>query len=185
MPRLSANCFDSSSRGLWREIQRVSRNTRLGRRFWTVVPASTPRLTRLCAYRRGGYVQNWKPDIPRIWEGGAPADWATPVAGLNVRPAHISAKEHYSLAIDILRTYPVYFPGREPEGYSTTGTRQASAYPAIRLPLCLWSGSRGGEYPPAHLLLAGSRGGGFLLPGFASSDPTYTPRSSSSEATRR
>ena len=41
----------------------------------------------------------------------------TPVAGLNVRPTHITSKEYYSLTIENLRTYPVYFPGREPEGY--------------------------------------------------------------------
>ena len=57
------------------------------------------------------------PVIPRTWDEATLSDWATPVAGLNVRPTHISAKEYYSLAIDNLRTYPVYFPGREPEGY--------------------------------------------------------------------
>src|SRR5437773_11953636 len=59
----------------------------------------------------------FRPPVPKTWDEAALADWATPVAGLNVRPTHISAKEYYSLAIDNLRTYPVYFPGREPEGY--------------------------------------------------------------------
>jgi hypothetical protein len=61
--------------------------------------------------------QRWKPDIPRTWDDAALADWATPVAGLNVRPTHISAREYYSLTTENLRTYPVYFPGREPNGY--------------------------------------------------------------------
>ena len=61
--------------------------------------------------------QRWKPDIPRTWDDAALADWATPVAGLNVRPTHISATEYYSLPTENLRTYPVYFPGREPNGY--------------------------------------------------------------------
>jgi len=61
--------------------------------------------------------KNWKPDIPKVWDEAALADWATPVAGLNVRPTHIPAREYYSLAIENLRTYPVYFPGREPQGY--------------------------------------------------------------------
>ena len=56
-------------------------------------------------------------DIPKTWEEAALADWATPVAGLNVRPAHMSAKDYYSLPVENLRTYPVYYPGREPEGY--------------------------------------------------------------------
>src|ERR1044072_3350223 len=59
----------------------------------------------------------FSPMIPRTWDDAALADWATPVAGLNVRPTHISAKEYYSLPVENLRTYPVYFPGREPEGY--------------------------------------------------------------------
>ncbi len=36
---------------------------------------------------------------------------------MNRRPTHISAKEYYSLTVENLRTYPVYFPGREPDGY--------------------------------------------------------------------
>ena len=59
----------------------------------------------------------WTPDIPKTWDEAALVDWATPVAGLNVRPTHISPKDYYSLAVENLRTYPVYFPGREPAGY--------------------------------------------------------------------
>jgi mono/diheme cytochrome c family protein len=60
---------------------------------------------------------SFAPTIPKTWDEAALADWATPVAGLNVRPTHISAKEYYSMTVENLRTYPVYFPGREPEGY--------------------------------------------------------------------
>jgi hypothetical protein len=59
----------------------------------------------------------FRPEIPKTWNNTALADWATPLAGLNARPTHISAKEYYSLDVDNLRTYPVYLPGREPEGY--------------------------------------------------------------------
>ena len=55
--------------------------------------------------------------IPRIWDDAALAEWATPVAGLNVRPSHYSAKEYYALPPDNYRTYPVYPPDREPAGY--------------------------------------------------------------------
>jgi hypothetical protein len=54
---------------------------------------------------------------PKTWDAKALADWATPVAGLNVRPGHFSEEEYYRAPIDNLRTYPVYYPGREPEGY--------------------------------------------------------------------
>ena len=61
--------------------------------------------------------QSWTPQIPKAWDDAALADWATPIAGINVRPTHISAAEYYSLPTENLRTYPVYFPGREPDGY--------------------------------------------------------------------
>ena len=61
--------------------------------------------------------QSDRPAIPKTRDEAALAEWATPVAGLNVRPTHILAKEYYSLSVENLRTYPVYFPGREPEGY--------------------------------------------------------------------
>ncbi len=54
---------------------------------------------------------------PKTWDEAMLAEWATPVAGLNLRPTHISAKEYYSLPVENVRTYPVYFPGHEPEGY--------------------------------------------------------------------
>jgi hypothetical protein len=54
---------------------------------------------------------------PRIWDDAALAEWATPVAGLNVRPGHYSSAEYYAVPADNLRTYPVYRPDREPPGY--------------------------------------------------------------------
>ena len=55
---------------------------------------------------------------PRIWNDHDLAEWATPVAALKVRPGHLSEKEYYAIpAGDWVRTYPVYFPGHEPEGY--------------------------------------------------------------------
>jgi len=55
--------------------------------------------------------------IPKVWDEAELADWVTPVAGLNVRPTHMSEKEYYSMPESILRSYPVYMPGKEPEGY--------------------------------------------------------------------
>jgi hypothetical protein len=55
--------------------------------------------------------------VPRIWDDAALADWATPVAGLNLRPSHFSSAEYYSVPGDNLRTYPVYHPDAEPPGY--------------------------------------------------------------------
>lgn len=54
---------------------------------------------------------------PKIWDDAKLADWATPVAGLNVKPAHYSSAEYYAVPGDNLRTYPFYPVTREPAGY--------------------------------------------------------------------
>ena len=54
---------------------------------------------------------------PTIWDDTALADWATPIAGLNVRPAHYPSAEYYAAPVENLRTYPVYHPDAEPPGY--------------------------------------------------------------------
>jgi len=85
------------------------------------VAGQAPRL------RSGQGAPEWTPEIPRVWDEAALAEWATPVAGLNVRPAHVTAAEYYALPEENLRTYPVYLPGREPAGYAemirTTGPK--------------------------------------------------------------
>ena len=55
---------------------------------------------------------------PRFWNDRELADWATPIAALGVRPSHFSEREYYAAPeAEWVRTYPVYFPGREPAGY--------------------------------------------------------------------
>jgi hypothetical protein len=60
---------------------------------------------------------SFRPVIPKVWDEAALENWATPVATLNVRPTHISPTEYYSVPEYNLRSYPVYMPGREPDGY--------------------------------------------------------------------
>ena len=59
----------------------------------------------------------FRPEIPVVWDEAALAEWATPLAGLNARPTHMSPAEYYATPVDNLKTYPVYAPGREPAGY--------------------------------------------------------------------
>ncbi len=59
----------------------------------------------------------FRPRIPKTWDRAALAEWATPLAKLNQRPAHITSAQYYGLPVEDLRTYPVYAPGREPAGY--------------------------------------------------------------------
>jgi len=46
----------------------------------------------------GNGVAHAKPEIPKVWDDAALAEWATPIAGLNVRPTNMSAKDYYSMA---------------------------------------------------------------------------------------
>jgi hypothetical protein len=49
---------------------------------------------------------------PRFWNDRELADWATPVAGLNVRPGHFSERDYYAApSIEWVRTFPV--PGHQ------------------------------------------------------------------------
>ena len=59
----------------------------------------------------------WTPDIPRVWDEQALAEWPLPLAGLGARPTHMSADEYYALPEENLRSYPVYMPALEPAGY--------------------------------------------------------------------
>ena len=85
------------------------------------VPAWTLFLFALLSVNAGlAFAQQRKsarPDIPKTWDERALAEWATPLAGLNRRPSHISPEQYYALPVDNLKTYPVYLAGREPEGY--------------------------------------------------------------------
>ena len=55
--------------------------------------------------------------IPKVWDEAALKDWATPLAGLNKRPTHMTEKEYYALPVWNFATYPAYYPGHEPAGY--------------------------------------------------------------------
>jgi hypothetical protein len=54
---------------------------------------------------------------PKTWDARELSDWATPLAGLGVRPGHFSPEEYYRAPVENYRTYPVYHPDREPPGY--------------------------------------------------------------------
>ncbi len=66
---------------------------------------------------KGASSTPFPPQIPLVWDEAALAEWATPLAGLEARPTHMSPAEYYATPIDNLKTYPVYAPGREPAGY--------------------------------------------------------------------
>jgi hypothetical protein len=52
-----------------------------------------------------------------VWDDAELAHWATPIAGLGVRPGFFAERDYYAVAGDNLRSYPVYHPDREPTGY--------------------------------------------------------------------
>src|SRR5262245_7383499 len=56
--------------------------------------------------------------IPNAWNDRDLSDWATPLAGLGLRPGFYSQTEFERIPVPSLyRTYPMYHPDREPAGY--------------------------------------------------------------------
>lgn len=84
----------------------------------TRIPASAIGIAGLCLLTASEAATAEKAAAVRVWNDRDLAEWAVPVAGLNVPPGHFSEREYYAAPVaGWLRTYPVYFPGREPRGY--------------------------------------------------------------------
>lgn len=58
-----------------------------------------------------------QPRIPSVWEERGFQGWHMRVAGQSFTAGHFTEDEYYRAPIDNLRSYDVYYPGREPEGY--------------------------------------------------------------------
>jgi len=60
----------------------------------------------------------WTPDIPRTWDADALHAFEVPLADPAHSPVHVPADYYYSLPErPIYKSYPVYAPGHEPDGY--------------------------------------------------------------------
>ncbi len=55
--------------------------------------------------------------VPRVWDDEDTRGYRLPLALLGKEPRMIGSAEYYSLPEVNLKTYPVYAPGKEPEGY--------------------------------------------------------------------
>jgi hypothetical protein len=73
----------------------------------------------------------WVPEVPRVWDEQALRDWALPLAALGEPPMHMSSDDYYALPAENLKSYPVYMPGREPDGFWDVVLR-AGPEPLIR-----------------------------------------------------
>ncbi|MGH9720935.1 MAG: hypothetical protein ACRD8O_12035 [Bryobacteraceae bacterium] len=61
----------------------------------------------------------YRPSIPRTWDPKAMASLQVPLATSSASPVPASAEFYYGLPeMKILRSYPIYAPGREPAGYA-------------------------------------------------------------------
>lgn len=62
--------------------------------------------------------QEFKPDIPKAWDDKEIDRFELPLAQRDRSPRYMSSGEYYKLKVrPIYRTYPAYYPGREPAGY--------------------------------------------------------------------
>ena len=58
-----------------------------------------------------------QPTIPRVWDERDFEGWQTRVAGQTFTAGHFTEEEYYKAPVENRRSYPVYYPGREPDGY--------------------------------------------------------------------
>ena len=59
-----------------------------------------------------------RPAVPRVWDDQEIATLEVPLANPTGSPEHISSDFYYRIPVrPIYKSYPVYAPGREPEGY--------------------------------------------------------------------
>ncbi len=85
---------------------------------WLMITGSTAQTTSPAASRPA--------KAPKIWDAKELATWATPIAGVNATPNFYSEEEYYAAPVDNLRTYPVYHPDREPQGYQAWLKKQGA-----------------------------------------------------------
>lgn len=61
---------------------------------------------------------SYRPEMPRTWADSAVASFELPLAEPEFTPDHVSEAYYYALPERVIwKTYPIYHPDREPEGY--------------------------------------------------------------------
>src|SRR5262245_37154337 len=59
-----------------------------------------------------------RPAIPRAWDDEAMKQVELPLANRTASPKHVTSDYYYRMPVrPIYRSYPIYYPGREPAGY--------------------------------------------------------------------
>src|ERR1044071_7349460 len=78
-------------------------------------------LTALTLSRGGGglsFGAGGPPAIPKAWDDEALTNLEVPIAALGISPVHMSSELYYrQRERQIYKSYPVYYPGKEPPGY--------------------------------------------------------------------
>lgn len=70
------------------------------------------------ARKRNPNKASLRPNVPRTWDDPAIAKVEVPLANPAGSPKHVSADYYYKIPVrPIYKQYPVYAPGREPQGY--------------------------------------------------------------------
>lgn len=60
----------------------------------------------------------WTPTIPRVWDEEALRDFELPLPQAGVTVKYVSSDYYYRIPVrPVYKTYPIYYPGKEPAGY--------------------------------------------------------------------
>jgi hypothetical protein len=87
----------------------------------SLVPTALLSLIGILGFAHGGAPKSGslKPGpIPRTWDEKALATLEVPLADPKASPVHVTAEQYYRLPVrPIYKSYPIYHPSREPQGY--------------------------------------------------------------------
>src|SRR5262245_52412817 len=69
--------------------------------------------------------KKWSPTIPKTWDDEALRSLEVPLATPAASPKHVSSEYYYQMPVrQIYKSYPVYYPGKEPAGYMAWLSKQ-------------------------------------------------------------
>jgi hypothetical protein len=90
---------------------------RLGMSMNTLTKAASGLLVLLCMII-SPVNAGWNPSIPKVWDEEALRDFELPLPLTEIKTKYISSDYYYRIPVrPIYKTYPIYYPEKEPSGY--------------------------------------------------------------------
>src|SRR5215471_3984263 len=87
-------------------------------KWWTLLFLTALFLFKSAHIIRTQDYDKWPPEIPKTWDEQALRSMELPMPDPAASPNYVSADYYYRIPVrPVYKTYPVYFPEKEPPGY--------------------------------------------------------------------